>query len=497
MRKSSVLCVGLVLGSASAFGQTVFVAKTGPPPSPTPGQAITATAGETLTLEAWVQGIPTGTKLKEFRATMPCSATLGAGASGSINYSADLTPIVYDGYDGTTLDPDYVFAGVARATYGQSPGKCPLSELGGYPWALRGVLTGNAVGPFPVAKYMATFTYNVSTNAEGTFTLQAQTDASTCPAAFGSYLLRNIASPPTCFLTTYTPALTINVPTPGRCCKKGGCTLPACSDGVTRYTCEHDIVGVFTPFATCGGSPTCPCQTRSQCSDGKVCTADTCSNGTCSNAGINVRFADLYPCGGDGIINALDITYAVNAFKGLPDCPVCNGVPCSAAAAETAAAAADGPVTESASTSSSARITLSTDKAVGERGKLFQVDVYASDVVNLRSYHIGVEATGGRSGQLDLESVSVDRQRPDYVFAGQESFMVLVDKTRKTLDVIGFDGEVTAAGPVYLGTFAFRPSAEARGQFQVELQPQDGMTLMMSRNKAVPQRSTGAAILIR
>lgn len=489
LRRSDVLCVGLALGGATAFGQTVYVAPAGTG-TPAQGQMITAKGGDVLTLEVWVQGIPKD-KLKEFRATMPCAAS--GGAAGSINYPAGVSPIVYDGIVNSPVDPDYVFSGITHITSGASAGKCPSGNLSGYPSAIRGVSTLNAVRPL-VPKYLATFTYNVSTDAQGTFTVQAQSDPSTCPAAYGSYLLKGITTA-TCYPTTYTPALTINVPT-GRCCKNEGCTL-ACSDGVTQYACQNTIGGVFTEGGDCSGAPPCPCQGDSHCADGTTCTRDVCSSGTCSNPS-DVVYADIYPCGGNGIIDIDDLLQMLDAFAGLPSpCPACDG---SGGACGAARAAAGGPGVESAKISSlsSAQITLSADKAVGERGKLFQVDVYASDVVHLRSYHIGVEVTGGRSGHLDLESVSVDRQRPDYVFPGQESVVLLVDKARKTLDVIQLDGQAAATGRVYLGTFSFRPSAEAHGRFQVDLQPQDGATLTMFRNKTVvPERSTAAAILIR
>ena len=214
MRKSGVLYVDLVLGSASALGQNpiVFVAPAGTT-IPNPGGTITATGGEVLTLEVWVQDIPDGigNRLKEFQATMPCTAS--GGTSGSIAYPAELIPTVNDGYDTTTADPDYVFLGLTRGAWGHRAGFCDLNQLDNFPSVLRGVLPVEAVAP-PAAKYMATFTYNVSADAQGTFTIQPAAPVEpTCPPNFGSFLkgMKSIA-PATCYTPTYT-ALTINVPT--------------------------------------------------------------------------------------------------------------------------------------------------------------------------------------------------------------------------------------------------------------------------------------------
>ncbi len=500
-----IACVSLGLGGATAFGQTVYVAKSATGAPPTSPQTITATAGDVLTLEVWVSNIPSA-KSKEFRATMPCGATRVSGFGGSIDYPAGTSPTVNDG-DGAAnspADPDYLFAGrsVPAPIKASRVGKCSAATIDNYPSITRGYLSANAVGPFSVPKYLATFTYNVSADAEGTFTVQAQLDSPpACPGGFGSYLLSGAVTT-TCLPITFVP-ITINVPSPGKCCATGGCALPVCSDGVTRAACG----GAFTPFATCGGSPTCPCTTGSNCSDGLACTKDVCTAGVCSNPSIPVLYADIYPCGGDGFINALDIWAMSAIYNGTWACPACNGIAgCSGRPADGGGAGDFAPPaaqeseseTAKASYLSPARITLSADAAVSSQGKLIKVDVYAGGVAKLRSYHLGVEVTGGVSGDLELESISVDRQRPDYAFPGQNSVVLLVDEDRKTLDVIHLDKEVTPDGPVYLGTFSFRPSADARGKFQVNVRPQDGATLTGFRDRiVVPEQSTAATISIR
>lgn len=481
LRRGAVLGVGLAMGGAAAFGQTMYVIK------PTGESSITAVGGEVLTLEVWISGNFSAEKLKEFRVTMPCSAS--GGTAGSIDCYASGGPKVYDGIVNSPVDPDYVFSGISHITSGASSGKCPIGVLGGYPSAIRGVANANATAQ-TTPKYLATVTCTVSTNAQGTFTLAPAYDSGTCPAAYGSHLLKGIATP-TCYSTTYTP-ITINVPT-GRCCKSTGCTLPQCTPSVTQHYCQNTIGGVFTAGANCVSA--CPCQTGSNCSDGNPNTSDTCTSGVCSHGSITPVYADIYPCGGNGLVDATDIAAVIDAFQGQPYCPVCHGLDVcgggggGGGGAETAA---------DASVLSTARITLSAGKNVGGRGELIPVDVYASEVSKLSSYHVAVEVSGGRSGTLTLETVSVDRDRADYVFPHQERFVLLSDKTRHTLDMIHLDGEVTAEGQVYLGTFAFRASDDASGKFRIELQADNGATLTTSRNKpTVPSDATGATIVIR
>lgn len=102
----------------------------------------------------------------------------------------------------------------------------------------------------------------------------------------------------------------------------------------------------------------------------------------------------------------------------------------------------------------------------GEIDGLHLVDVYVQGATDLRSYQVSLLTGGGESGRLELENVAIDNTRPEYVFANSE-IVPATSSINGRLAAVRTDGGTDAMQPAYLGTFAFRPTADASGAFRV------------------------------
>lgn len=104
----------------------------------------------------------------------------------------------------------------------------------------------------------------------------------------------------------------------------------------------------------------------------------------------------------------------------------------------------------------------------GESNGRYLVDVFVQNVSDLRSYQITLVAGGGDSGRLELDSVSSDKARKDYVFGTSHAIDASSPTTGRLVASL-YDGSVNTTTPMYLGTYAFRPSPDAQGTFRINI----------------------------
>jgi hypothetical protein len=104
----------------------------------------------------------------------------------------------------------------------------------------------------------------------------------------------------------------------------------------------------------------------------------------------------------------------------------------------------------------------------GVQDGLHLVDLFVQGVDDLRTYQVGLVTGGGESGRLELEQVIVDRERPDYVFGAAEIVDASSPRTGTTAVVL-YQGSIQTQTPLYLGTYAFRPTADANGTFRINV----------------------------
>lgn len=129
---------------------------------------------------------------------------------------------------------------------------------------------------------------------------------------------------------------------------------------------------------------------------------------------------------------------------------------------------------------------------VGTQNGLFLVDVYVEGVTGLRTYQVGLTVSGGSGGALVREDVEVDTSRGDYVFAGLD-VIDAADKVGGRITSVIRDGAIDHAEPGYLGTYAFRPSSDAAGTFEIAIDTGSKSFLADATSEMIPFRTGPAA----
>lgn len=107
---------------------------------------------------------------------------------------------------------------------------------------------------------------------------------------------------------------------------------------------------------------------------------------------------------------------------------------------------------------------------------MYMIDVYTQGAADLRSYQVTVDVAGGRAGKLELAGVVINRQRADYVF-GQAQVITAESAVVAKVGAVAYDNGVRVADWAYLGTYLFRPTADAAGEFSVSIRT-DSDTLL-------------------
>ena len=125
----------------------------------------------------------------------------------------------------------------------------------------------------------------------------------------------------------------------------------------------------------------------------------------------------------------------------------------------------------------------------------YQVEVYLEGASGLRTYQVKLQTSGGRSGQLVREAVSIDTGRADYVFADQDVVQA-ADQTGGRIGGTLYGGAVDAAR-AYLGTYLFRPTSDAAGVFQISVMGNRDSFLADASSGEVPfNKGAGATITV-
>jgi len=115
----------------------------------------------------------------------------------------------------------------------------------------------------------------------------------------------------------------------------------------------------------------------------------------------------------------------------------------------------------------------------------YLIDAYAYGAADLRSYQVTVKTSGGTSGELTLSGVIINRQRADFVFGGA-SAVTAESVISSRLAAVAFDSGVAVSDWAYLGTYVFRPTADAQGDFQVSIGAGKETLLADSSNVTIP-----------
>jgi hypothetical protein len=119
---------------------------------------------------------------------------------------------------------------------------------------------------------------------------------------------------------------------------------------------------------------------------------------------------------------------------------------------------------------------------VGMSNGTYFVDVFVDGAKGLRSYQVTLDVTGGASGQLNRTDLTIDKNRNDFVFGTSQS-IIADDKAGGRAGAVLFDGSVDVDKDGYLGTYAFQPTADAKGSFSINVRVGPETILGDPRNK--------------
>jgi len=178
----------------------------------------------------------------------------------------------------------------------------------------------------------------------------------------------------------------------------------------------------------------------------------------------------------DKKVDFVDISYCVDAFRAqallLPGPPITD--PCGSAAKADAGLPDDTPMVSLQGQPVVISLRPSARKILA--GSTFDVDVYATGIVDLRTYQLALVTSGGETGMLTVEDLRIDGDRTDHVFASVDA-IAATDMVGKRLGATTTSYGVAAPSTVYLGTFTLRASLDARGEFTLDLGVDEGATL--------------------
>jgi hypothetical protein len=132
----------------------------------------------------------------------------------------------------------------------------------------------------------------------------------------------------------------------------------------------------------------------------------------------------------------------------------------------------------------------------GQSNGEYVYDVFVQNVPTLRTFQVKLEATGGTAGSLTATDVRIDKTRPDYVFSGNEA-IAEADQGGSRLGGTLFSGTVEVSAPKYVGTWRFRPSADATGTFKIEVRSSNTESFVANEaNQNLPITAAGTTLQI-
>jgi len=121
--------------------------------------------------------------------------------------------------------------------------------------------------------------------------------------------------------------------------------------------------------------------------------------------------------------------------------------------------------------------------------------VFLEGAADLRLYQLAIDVSGGSSGKLTLQDVTIDPSREDYVFAGRSPVSIPDGRKKRVVSAL-WEGSVSAVEePRYLATFTFVPSRDAKGAFQLGLSGEPATMLRDSQRRPIAVESASGAVI--
>lgn len=163
--------------------------------------------------------------------------------------------------------------------------------------------------------------------------------------------------------------------------------------------------------------------------------------------------------------------------------------------ARSASSVNGGPSGPAAAGAQSGIITLVPVSTSTDTSGLVHIDAFVEGPSDLRAYQVTLDVSGAILAGLELVSIAIDENRPDYVFAGVESYSSVNVDRRAMLNVLPRGG-VTVDAVGYLATFSFRATGATTASFTLDVQQNDQTLLRDSRAWPVTVETASAAAIV-
>ena len=173
-----------------------------------------------------------------------------------------------------------------------------------------------------------------------------------------------------------------------------------------------------------------------------------------SCASINIDAGSSFgQCPLDGFANIHDANHALTCFAGTNAC-LCGPTP-------------EMPAEPTVVGEAALRVVATQRTAKG--GDLVEARVFIDEpLVDLQSYQLHLETSGGRTGQLVLEDIVIENRRDAALSGGSDPFDAVNVSKSQMLAGEGEGGVATKAGR-YLATYIYRVSTNASGTFMIDV----------------------------
>jgi len=202
------------------------------------------------------------------------------------------------------------------------------------------------------------------------------------------------------------------------------------------------------------------------------------------------RSTDLMLCTPDGLIDVEDILAVLDAYSGLPF--PCTGACSGGGSGMAPEGSFGGGLLESEPCE--AVISLAADQEAIAAGDWVTVEVRLTSSAATRAYQIALEVAGGDAGELTLVDITIEEERPDYLFYGPYC-VHSEDETQSRAVAALTDGTAAATSGAYIATFTFQASVDASGEFTVSVQP--AQTLLSDQQGNECQGAIAAAVTVK
>jgi hypothetical protein len=422
---------------------------------------LSMSPGTAVTIEVWAADTD-GVLMNGFQWALPGDANAQGGATGTVTYVDNFDP---DGGDSVGIDiahPSWVFAADGSATNFMSETGLPDGFA-----AISNLPFGSGVEvPDGEIRYLGEFQMEASGDADGTFSLMFLPDGA--PPNGGSALvdITGIGE----IQANYQP-LSITV-------EASACSLTAdCGDtdgdGVTDdvckfWDCESGIcTTIDRPWADAGG-PFGDCPPDGFANVHDITHVLRCFSGIQACDTFNDDIGGPFGlCPADGFCNVHDVKHVELDFGGtnLCSCPI--------------GPAPDMPVV----ITGQAELQIVGPRIVKPGGTVDLQVRLSSALEDLQKYQLDAQVTGGSAGQLELVNVRIDA-RKDAVFAGRDDLLSAFNITSGQM-LSGLSGDGVATAPqAYLATFTYEATADAIGDFVIDV-PLDGQTFLISTDNGM------------